>query len=75
MEAEATRQGLHWTKGTLKTLSGSVHWHFKKASQKGMLEATWHPSAGRLWLKVAANRQATWIDAAIEGFVRAFGGA
>jgi hypothetical protein len=54
---------LHCTlKGTLTSYPNSVHWHFKKAKQKGTLEITWWESKNRLWFKVTDGRQAKWIE-------------
>ena len=49
-------------KGTLAKYPGSVHWHFKKAKQNGILEITWWQTEQRLWFKVADNRTGKWID-------------
>jgi hypothetical protein len=49
-------------KGTLAKYSGSLHWHFKKYRQKGILEITWWESNHHLWFKVAENRRGTWIE-------------
>ena len=49
-------------KGTLAKYPGSLHWHFKKGKQKGMLEITWWGSKNRLWFKVADGRTGAWID-------------
>ncbi len=53
---------------TLATYPGSTHWHFKNGDLPGVLELTWWPSRRRLWFKVAKNRDAEWITAAIEAF-------
>lgn len=68
-EAAGLRIGL---KGTLRSHPGCVHWHFKREGP-GTLEATWHPKSSRLWLKVASNRGAPWIEEAIAAFVETFG--
>jgi hypothetical protein len=52
-------------KGTLATYPGCTHWHYKKGKERGTLEITWWPQEKRLWLKVAANREAPWIKAAV----------
>lgn len=54
-------------KSTLKKFPGCVHWHFKTAKEKGVLEATWWPrepgtTPPRLWLSVHGNRTADWIE-------------
>jgi hypothetical protein len=57
--AEGLRVSL---KGTLAKYPGSVHWHLKNGKQPGTLELTWWPPARRLWFKVAAGREADWVD-------------
>jgi|SRR5687767_5378768 len=52
-------------KGTLASYPGSIHWHFKKDRQKGILEITWWETEGRLWFKVAGNRTGHWIEDSI----------
>ncbi len=45
---------------TLSTKKGCYHWHTKKERQKGVLEITYWPKHGRLWLEIADNRKAEW---------------
>jgi len=52
-------------KGTLAGYPGCVHWHFRKGTQKGLLEITWWESKRRLWFKVAGNRTGDWIEDSI----------
>ena len=52
-------------KGTLAKYPGSIHWHFKKDDQKGIVEITWWETAGRLWFKLAGNRRGDWIEDSI----------
>ena len=52
-------------KGTVKKYPGSIHWHFKKDKQNGILEITWWETEHRLWFKVADNRVSKWIDESI----------
>lgn len=50
-------------KTTLKSYPGSIHWHFKKGTERGILEVTWWPRNAqppRLWLSVHGNREAPW---------------
>ncbi|KMK77025.1 hypothetical protein [Alkalihalobacillus pseudalcaliphilus] len=47
-------------KTTLVTKKGSFHWHFKRESEKGVLEITYWPKHGSLTLEVANNRKAEW---------------
>ena len=49
-------------KGTLAKYPESIHWHFKKDKQKGILEVTWWKAKQRLWFKVADNRTGEWIN-------------
>ena len=49
-------------KGTLASYPGCVHWHYRKARQKGTLEITWWEVKNRLWFKVAQGRRGDWID-------------
>jgi hypothetical protein len=52
-------------KGTLRTIPGSVHWHFKSGNLPGVLEVTYSPSERRAWFSVHQNRNAPWIPAMI----------
>jgi hypothetical protein len=54
------------TRGTLGTYPGCVHWHFKRAGEKGTLEVTWWPKHRKLWFKVADGREGPWIRTAME---------
>ncbi len=54
-------------KTSLKKYPGCTHWHFKRPSQRGVLEVTWWPGdadirPARLWLSVHGNRQSDWIS-------------
>ncbi|MEM6563863.1 MAG: hypothetical protein AAF665_05415 [Pseudomonadota bacterium] len=54
-------------KTSLKQYPGCTHWHFKRSSERGILELTWWPGeaekrASRLWLSIHGNRQAEWIS-------------
>ena len=63
IEKACTAHGLtQATKGSLATLAGSVHWHYKQPKQKGTLELTLLPSERRIWAQVHTNRAAPWID-------------
>jgi hypothetical protein len=53
------------SRGTLNTYPGSIHWHLKKGSQPGTLEATYWPSKRRIWLAIHANRAGPWIADAV----------
>lgn len=66
IEQAATACSLTLTlKGTLAQYPGCVHWHYKKGKEPGTLEITWWSQGKRVWLKVAANRRATWMDETI----------
>jgi hypothetical protein len=52
-------------RGPLAAYPGCIHWHVKKGRLPGTLEITWWPQSGRLWIKVANNRDGPWIDAAV----------
>jgi hypothetical protein len=51
---------------TLRSFPGSMHWHLRLPSIKGVLELTYWPEQRRLWFAVHANRQAEWIAPAIQ---------
>jgi hypothetical protein len=51
---------------TLRTFPGSIHWHLRRPSAKGVLELTYWPGRRRLWFAVHSNRQAEWVAPAIE---------
>ena len=53
------------SRGTLKTIPGSVHWHIVDATKKGTLEATYCPNKKRLTLSFRDNHYGDWIDDAI----------
>jgi hypothetical protein len=68
LESIAALLGLVTQRGTLKSIPGSIHWHFKLPSGSGTLEATWDPKGKRIWLAVHENREADWIESCIETF-------
>jgi hypothetical protein len=54
-------------KTTLLSCPGSIHWHFKKGTERGSLEATLWEKGKRLWFPVDARREGTWTqDAMVE---------
>jgi hypothetical protein len=57
----------------LKSYPGSQHWHVNYVNQPGTLELTWWPRKERFWIKVARNREAEWINEAMEAATRHFG--
>jgi hypothetical protein len=50
---------------TLSSYPGSIHWHYKQKKERGTLEITWWEQKDRLWFKVAAGRNAAWIESAM----------
>jgi hypothetical protein len=54
------------SRGTLKTLPGSVHWHFKHQNDSGTLEATLQFNKGRFFLTYHDNRFADWIPDTVQ---------
>jgi hypothetical protein len=55
--------GLHPAmKGSLAKYPRCTHWHYKKDQQSGTLELTLYVPGRRIWAKVQAGRQASWID-------------
>ncbi len=66
VESVMSSAGLRQTlKGTLRSYSGCVHWHFGKDGATGTLEVTVWPAQRRLWMSVQSRRGASWIDDAI----------
>lgn len=57
-------------KSSLKKYPGSVHWHFKREGQGGILEITLWPQAGRLWFILREGRRAAWVDEIIPALQR-----
>jgi len=46
--------------GTKKYVGGR-HWHVSKPGERGVLELTWAPVVGEMWLDVRGNRGGEWI--------------
>lgn len=65
--AAAERQDLLVTLTTTHTsYPGSIHWHFKPERRiRGVLDLTYWPDGGRLWLSVRAQ-DADWIGPAAQ---------
>lgn len=64
VERCALEQGLVLTlRDTLRSYPGSIHWHWKRGQERGVLEITLWPQANCLWFSVQAGRTAGWIDA------------
>lgn len=53
------------SKGTLKSIPNSIHWHITNTGSKGTLEATFDTMRKRLWLSYHDNRFGDWIADAI----------
>ncbi|MBC8103488.1 MAG: hypothetical protein H7Z41_12995 [Cytophagales bacterium] len=62
-EAEGLRVA---TRGTLADQAGSIHWHYKRGKETGMLEVTLLNRERRILLSVQKNREAPWTEAALE---------
>jgi hypothetical protein len=61
--AEGLRIGM---KGTLVSFPGSIHWHFKRPSERGTLEITVFPRSRRVWAQIQEGRRADWIEPCLE---------
>ncbi len=57
------------SRGTLKTIPGSVHWHLKSGTESGTLEATLIYKQARCFLVYHDNRFAEWIPSAIAAII------
>lgn len=55
---------------TLSSYKGSIHYHLKSGSQRGVLEITYWPAKTRLWLDIHDNRQAEWNVSIIGPFAQ-----
>lgn len=63
LESICIAEGLHiGMKGSLATFPGSIHWHFKKPGERGVLEITSCPREKKLWASIQAGRRANWIE-------------
>jgi hypothetical protein len=62
-------------KGTVAAYPGSVHWHLKRAKERGTLEVTLWPARRRVWLSVHANRSGGWIDETVSALKQSLPGA
>ncbi|MFM9872223.1 MAG: hypothetical protein ACKVQS_02015 [Fimbriimonadaceae bacterium] len=40
---------------------GGRHWHISRPGEKGVLELTWAPSLGEMWIEVRGNRRGDWV--------------
>jgi hypothetical protein len=62
MERLCQAQGLSITmKATQSKYPGSIHWHLKKAKERGTLEITLWPSTRRLWFSMQDGRKGDWV--------------
>jgi hypothetical protein len=57
-------------RATLLAFPGSVHWHFKKGHQRGVLELTYWPARRRAWFSIHADRRAPWITPTVAAIRR-----
>ena len=53
-------------KTSLASFPGSVHWHFKREGEKGVLELTLWPAKRRLWASIHADRTGSWTEDSLE---------
>ena len=53
-------------KGSLKSLSENIHWHYKRRNEKGVLEITFLIQSGKIILSNKKNREAEWIKDAMK---------
>ena len=49
-------------KGSLAKYPGCIHWHFKRAGQRGTLEITLWASTRRIWFSIHTGRTGDWIE-------------
>lgn len=48
--------------GELKSIAPNLHWHFKKAKMKGVMEITLMKENGEVILSVHDNRRGGWEE-------------
>jgi hypothetical protein len=71
VEAAASAEGLVVRmRTTLRRYPESLHWHLARLGERGTLEVTYWPPAGRLWLSVQSGRRAAWIAEVVPGLRR-----
>jgi hypothetical protein len=58
-------------KGKMASFPGSTHWHFKRATERGILEITFFPLGRRIWAQVQDGRRGEWIDASLANIKQA----
>jgi hypothetical protein len=61
-EQALLREGLTFTRMSLKKYKPCCHWHIKKPGEKGTLEATYLLDSHLLWLEIRPGRDAPWQD-------------
>jgi hypothetical protein len=67
IESACAAEGLQiGMKGTLASFPGSIHWHFKRPSERGTLEITVFPRDRRIWAQIQKGRRADWIEPCLE---------
>jgi hypothetical protein len=64
----ANERGLQLKTMALAKYPGSTHVHLRKPNQKGTLEITYWPKAGRAWIAIREDRSAPWMVDAIGWF-------
>jgi hypothetical protein len=61
--AEGLQVGL---KTSVASVPGSVHWHFKRPGERGILEITSSLPDRRIWAQIQSGRRADWIEPCLE---------
>ena len=63
IELLCAKEGLvQKSKRSLKSYSGSTHWHYNRELERGTLEITLWPSGSRVFFSVHDNRRGLWTD-------------
>lgn len=62
-------------KAPLAAYPGSVHWHWKRGKERGVLEVTLWPAGRRLWVSVQSGRAARWTAQAADQLQKLLSGA
>jgi hypothetical protein len=52
---------------------GGRHWHVSKQGERGVLELTWAPSVGQMWLEMRENRRGAWVVGLADELVERYG--
>lgn len=66
IESTCAAEGLQiGMKGGMARFPGSIHWHFKRPTERGTLEITFFPRDRRIWAQIQDGRRADWIEASL----------